>query len=94
MNSALRARGHAGPRILQGKGSVVVGKLMAVVLLALVGCGVKDEKSVPGLVVTCPNPADRGRLVEGATYRDLASSRAEAFSGWRQCHDALRISQE
>lgn len=73
----------------------VVEKMMAVALmLALVGCGVKDERPVPGIVVTGPDPSDRGWLEQGATYRDLAASREEAVSGWRQCHDALRISQE
>lgn len=66
----------------------------ALMLLALSGCGVKDEKSTPGLVVTCPDPADRTILGQGATYRNLAESRAEAISGWRQCHDALAIAQE
>lgn len=70
--------------------------MMAATLLALalVGCGAGSKKTVPGMVVTCPDPEDRGRLVAGATYRDLAESRAEAVSGWRQCHDALAIAQK
>lgn len=72
-------------------------KLSAVMLLALAGCGgggVRGESPVPRLQITCPDPADRSRLVQGATYRDLAASRVEALSGWRQCHDALAIAQE
>jgi hypothetical protein len=80
---------------LKKEGGKVDGwKMMALLLvLAVAGCGVK-ERSVPGLVVTCPDPAERATLGDGATYRDLAESRAEAVSGWRQCHDALAIAQE
>lgn len=77
-------------------GKVKEGKLMAMfALLALAGCGqlVRDEMPLPRLEIDCPDPGDRARLVAGATYPDLAASRAEAVSGWRQCHDALAIAQ-
>jgi hypothetical protein len=62
---------------------------------ALVGCGkVQEVKNVevPRLDVTCADPAARRQLVQGATFRDLALSRAEAIAGWKECHSALSIS--
>lgn len=72
---------------------MVVGKLTLVaMMLLLAGCGSKDV-SVPVLSITCPDLAGRATLGDGSTYRNLAASRAEAISGWRQCHDALSIAQ-
>lgn len=73
-----------------------MGWKVGVVLLALAGCGqvVRDEIPLPRLEIACPDPEDRARLADGATYRDLAASRVEAVSGWRQCHDALAIAQK
>ena len=71
--------------------------LMLLLALALAGCEKGErvaERPLPRLEITCPDPDRRARLSDGATYRDLAKSRAEALSGWRQCHDALSIDQE
>lgn len=62
---------------------------------SLVGCGqVKKVEVVeaPRLDVTCADPSARRRLAEGSTFRDLALSRAEAISGWKECHSAIAIS--
>lgn len=48
---------------------------------------------VKGVKISCPDPGERARLDVGATYRDLAASRAAAIEGWRVCHDALSIAQ-
>lgn len=73
-----------------------MGWKLGAVLLALAGCSesVRDEMPMPRLEITCPDPSGRARLADGATYRDLAASRLEAVSGWRQCHDALAIAQK
>lgn len=40
------------------------------------------------LEASCPSPADRIRLGDDSTYRDLAASREEALIGWELCHAA------
>lgn len=47
----------------------------------------------PSLFVSCPDPEQRQLLTQGATYRDLAESRAEALAGWQRCFDVLDIQQ-
>lgn len=80
--------------------AVLAGKVVAAVMLlvsmgsvlAVSGCGVV-EGSVP-LVVICPDPDERLLLEAGATYRDLALSRAEALHGWRICYDAVDLARQ
>lgn len=68
---------------------------MSVLFLTACASGERVEKvQIPELQIQCPDPDDRKRLEEGATYRDLALSRTEALSGWRRCFDALSISQK
>lgn len=64
--------------------------------LSISGCGQVAPLFVepPRLDITCPDPDQRARLVEGSTYRDLAGSRIEAIEGWQVCHRALDISQD
>ena len=44
--------------------------------------------AIASLEAPCPSPADRVRLDDGSTYRDLAASREEAIVGWELCHAA------
>lgn len=62
-------------------------------VLFLTACGNKtvEKVKIPELKIQCPDPAARVMVKEGATYRDLAMSRAEALAGWRRCFDALEI---
>jgi hypothetical protein len=62
------------------------------ILLAACAPAARVE-GVKGVEISCPDPAARSRLEAGATYRDLAKSRAAALEGWRVCHDALSIAQ-
>jgi hypothetical protein len=68
--------------------------LAVMMVVAVSACAppavVEDVKMVE---ISCPDPAARSRLDPGATYRDLAKSRAAAIEGWRVCHDALSIAQ-
>jgi len=69
--------------------------VMSALFLTACASGERVEKvQIPELQISCPDPDDRKRLEEGATYRDLALSRAEALAGWRRCFDALSISQK
>jgi len=64
-------------------------------LLFLAACGdrVLSVQDPPRLVFTCPDPGARFILKDGATFRDLARSRAEALAGWRSCYDALEVGE-
>ena len=64
-------------------------------LLFLAGCGdrVVSVHELPRLEFRCPDPDVRFMLKEGATFRDLARSRAEALAGWRSCYDALEVAE-
>lgn len=64
--------------------------------LILVGCARPEVvvEEPPRLEVSCPDPAERMRLGEGSTYRDLALSRSEAIAGWERCYGALGVAQE
>lgn len=74
------------------EGLVKVFAAISVLILTACSNGNHVEKvQIPELKVQCPAPAARKRLEEGATYRDLALSRAEAMAGWRRCFDALEI---
>jgi hypothetical protein len=73
-------------------------KLAAVLMLMLMlmlmsACASTSDKVLTGLEISCQDPAARERLGVGATYRDLAMSRAEAIEGWTVCHDALDVAQ-
>lgn len=47
----------------------------------------------PRLEIRCPDPVGRLMLTEGATFRDLAGSRADALAGWQSCFDGLEVSE-
>jgi hypothetical protein len=70
--------------------------IAAMSVLFLTACAsveVGEKVQIPELQIQCPDPAERKRLEQGATYRDLALSRAEAIAGWSRCFDALNITQ-
>lgn len=69
----------------------VFAAMSVLFLTACEGRNQVEKVQVPELKVQCPDPAARKRLEQGATYRDLAISRAEALAGWRRCFDALEI---
>jgi outer membrane lipopolysaccharide assembly protein LptE/RlpB len=75
------------------KDLVKVFAVMAVLFLTACGNKTVEKVKIPELKIQCPDPDGRTRLEQGATYRDLALSRAEALAGWRRCFDALAISQ-
>jgi len=64
-------------------------------LFLITGCGGADVvvQEPPRLEIRCPDPAARFMLRDGATFRDLARSRAEALAGWRSCFDGLEVSE-
>lgn len=64
--------------------------LLAAAMSGCVGNGVTAVET-PRLDIRCPDPAERVKLAEGSTYRDLALSRAESLAGWTECHGALKI---
>lgn len=80
-----------------GKRKEELGRVFAVVsVLFLTACGSAqrvEKVQIQELKIQCPSPSDRTRLERGATYRDLALSRAEAIAGWSRCFDALNITQ-
>ena len=69
---------------------------IAAVAVIVAACS-SDPGAAPGqapqLEVTCPDPDDRAKLAEGATWRDLAVSRSEALRGWGLCHGAAQAAQ-
>lgn len=75
----------------------MLGRAVAAGALGLILSGCADKTpvvvDVPRLEISCPNPAERKRLLEGSTYRDLALSRSEAIAGWERCHGALGAAQ-
>lgn len=73
---------------------LVVWGLLLLALVSVTGCAQPLPPAVPTIELTCPDPAARQRLDQGSTYRDLARSRSEAISGWRQCSDALEASND
>lgn len=68
--------------------------LLPLAFTSVTGCAQPLPPAVPTIELTCPNPAARQRLDQGSTYRDLARSRSEAISGWRQCSNALEASHD
>lgn len=70
-----------------------IAVMSALFLTACGNTGPVEKVQVPELKIQCPDPIERKKLSEGATYRDLAISRTEALAGWRRCFDALNITQ-
>jgi len=78
-----------------GKGKAMKSIVLMLTLLNMCACARVDSPELENRnpKISCPDPDGRKRLGEGATYRDLALSRAESIGGWQQCHDALVITQ-
>lgn len=74
------------------------GLMIIAALAALAGCSKPNEPAFlpmprpefDRLIATCPDPEVRQLLKQGATFRGLAKSRAEALDGWQRCFDAAK----
>lgn len=66
--------------------------LVLISLLAMAGCAASEPPAdrLPVQAARCPDPANRDRLGQGSTFRDLARAKAEALTGWEECFTAAR----